>query len=81
MKKKSKGTNLKVSPLKKFKKSVKRMKNRMIWHQGEAVPDEQQLSKYKARLAWAEDHLLKYDKEQEKKKADEMKAAAAKKKV
>jgi hypothetical protein len=72
-KKKTSGTNLKTSPLKTYKKQVKRMKNRLkgLTSIGNDV--------YKARLERAEEHLRNYDKEQEIKKADEMKTRASKK--
>jgi hypothetical protein len=80
--KKSSGTNLKVSPLKRYKKQVKRMKNRL-----KDIPFEELgsnvalVTKYKTRLDGAETHLRNWDKEQEQKKADAMKAAALAKKA
>lgn len=68
-KKKTSGTNLKVSPLKTYKKQVKRMNNRLKGVGNPAVINEQQLQKYKTRLEGAELHLKNYDKEQEEKKA------------
>jgi len=82
-KKKTSGTNLKTSPLKTYKKQVKRMKNRLEELKGEAyagVPDVVSLlkAKYQVRLDGAEAYLRNYDKLQEQKKADLMKAASKK---
>lgn len=82
--KKTKGTNLKTSPLKTYKKQVKRMKNRLndpvfkLATTGTDVPLElvSLKSKYQARLDGAELHLKNYDKVQEEKKAAALKAAA-----
>jgi hypothetical protein len=79
-KKKTSGTNLKTSPLKTYKKQVKRMKNRL-----KGIPFEELgsnlalVTKYKTRLDGAELHLRNYDKEQEQKRADEMRVRASKK--
>lgn len=85
--KKTSGTNLKVSPLKRFKKQVKRMKNNIRklndnidFSQITEGPMVDLKKKYETRLEGAELHLKNYDKEQEQKKADEMKAAALLKK-
>jgi hypothetical protein len=80
--KKTSGTNLKVSPLKTYKKQTKRMKNRL--KDPCSCPDaicgcSGKRDIYKARLERAELHLKNYDKEQEQKKADEMKVRASKK--
>jgi len=86
-KKKQSGTNLKVNPLKRYKKQVKRMKNRL-----KGVPFEEFGSpaalemtrtdkiKWQTRLDGAETVLRNWDKLQEQKKADAMKAAALLKK-
>ena len=72
-KKKTSGTNLKVSPLKTYKKQVKRMNNRL--KDPCNCPDavcgcSGKRDIYKARLNGAELHLKNYDREQEQKKAE-----------
>ena len=84
--KKTSGTNLKVSPLKRYKKQVKRMKNRIAEYKRfpefDNKPEfQEQVKKYQTRLEGAEEHLRNWDKEQEQKKADAFKAAALAKKA
>ena len=73
--KKQSGKNLKVSPLKRYKKQIKRMKHRLQ----DGILEKKDI--YKTRLDGAEEHLRNYDKEQEQKKADALKAAALAKKA
>lgn len=70
-KKKTLGTNLKTSPLKTYKKQIKRMKNRLK----DGIAEGIVTSIWKKRLEGAELHLKNYDREQEQKKADAMKNA------
>lgn len=76
-KKNQKGTNLKVSPLKRYKKQIKRMKNRLKEPEGEMLLH----TIYKARLERAETVLKNWDKEQEQKKAAALTAKLQGKKV
>jgi hypothetical protein len=78
-KKNQKGTNLKVSPLKTYKKQVKRMKNRLKGMENVSI-DDPHSRVYQTRLDGAEAYLKNYDALQEQKKADAMKAAALVKK-
>ena len=75
------GTNLKVSPLKKFKKIVKRMKNRLKGLDNNPESIGEKRSVYMTRLERAENELKNWEKNQEQKKADAFKAAALAKKA
>ena len=58
------GTNLKVNPLKKFKKQIKRMTHRL---KDENLPTEKKMI-YKSRLLGAEQQMKNWEKNQEAKK-------------
>lgn len=69
------GTNLKVNPLKKFKKQIKRMNHRL---QETDIPAEKK-QVYTTRLKNAELELKNWDKNQELKRQADMAAKASKK--
>jgi hypothetical protein len=79
-KKKKAGTNLKTSPLKTYKKQVKRMKNNIskINNNVDTTQDvvfAELKAKYQTRLDGAELFLKNWDSLQQQKKADAMTAA------